>query len=237
MESIVITKEIIERASDYIPLLQKTEMAESIAQDCIARVKMSRVDSSGNRQPLPDRYQERQLLTNLYLMGILAHEYLHIPYEGNDTIKEGTPYYHLMMPLATYDIFASSHVINQLEKLKADKDCKDKVFNILYDYRKLQRMVYDEIAFATDHQNDLVWRFLEVFEEGAKQAAYDTVNSVSDASEAQKYALTTEEQIEEARKKIAQFEEVKSKADKMAEMLRGKIALAEMKSQGADVNA
>lgn len=237
MESIVITKEIIERASDYIPLLQKTEMAEAIAQYCIARVKMERVDKSGNRHPLPDRYQERQLLTNLYLMGILAHEYLHIPYDGDNASKDDVPYYHLMMPLNTYDLYASSHVINQLEKLKADKDCKDKVFNILYDYRKLQRMIYDEIAFASDHQNDLVWRFLEVIEEGAKQAAYDAVNESFDDTEGQKQPVTVEEQIEEAKKKIAQFEEVKSKANKMAELLRGKIALAEMKSQGADVNA
>lgn len=233
MESIVITKEIIERASDYIPLLQKTEMAESIAQECIARVKMSKLDKNGNVQPLPDRYQERQILTNLYLMGVLAHEYLHIHYDGDDAQNEKNPCYHLMMPLNTYDVFAGSHIINQLEKFKAEKECKDKVYNLLYDYRKFQRMVYDEITFATDHQNDIVWRFLEAMEQSMKEVALNTLegnSEVSEASEGHSESKTTEEQIAEAKNKLKQFKEVKEKADKMAAMIEGKLEMLESKA-------
>ena len=37
---IVITPEIVKNATDYIPLMKKQEMAETIAQKCIVKVLM-----------------------------------------------------------------------------------------------------------------------------------------------------------------------------------------------------
>lgn len=208
-----VTPEIIEKAIDYIPLMEKQNMAETIGQKCIARVKMTMRGSDGHTKSLPDRFQETQLLTNLYLMGILAKCYLHIPYEGDGDTKEDNPYYGLQMPLNIYDRFAGSHVMNQLEQLKADKACKDKVYNILYDYRKLQRMINAEIEMAVEHQNDVVWRFLDVMETTAKESFLHDVEA-ENTSDAQ-----TEETAEEKAAKVAKAKEYLASLDEKVAQL------------------
>lgn len=221
MESkIIITKDIIDNATDYVPLQLKAEIAESIAQSCTANVAMSRVGKNGEQNPLPYRCQERQLVTNLYMMGILAREYLHIPYDGEDDSVEDNPYYGLMMPANTYDLFAGSHILNQLEKLKGDKDCRDKVFAILYDYRQFQRMVLDEIRCIVEHRNDVVYRLLEALESDVKAAVASSINGAgADSSETAGKAGT----LEEAEKLLARYRENKAKFDAVGDALEKKL--------------
>ena len=208
-----ITPEIIESACDYIPLMEKQNMAETIGQKCVARVKMTMRGSDGHTKSLPDRFQETQLLTNLYLMGILAKCYLHIPYDGDGDTREDNHYYGLQMPLNTYDRFAGSHVLNQLEQLKADKTCKDKVYNILYDYRKLQRMINAEIEMTVEHQNDVVWRFLDVMETTAKESFLHDVETESEAEP------KAEETAEEKAAKVAKAKEYLASLDEKVAQL------------------
>lgn len=221
MESkIIITKEIIDKATAYVPLQLKAEIAESIAQSCTANVAMSRVGKNGERNPLPYRCQERQIATNLYMMGILAREYLHIPYDGEDDSVEDNPYYGLMMPANTYDLFAGSHILNQLEKLKGDKDCRDKVFAILYDYRQFQRMVLDEIRCIVEHRNDVVYRLLEALEVDVQAAVASGINGAGvDSSETAGDAGT----LEEAEKLLARYRENKAKFDAVGDALEKKL--------------
>jgi hypothetical protein len=227
MESkIIITKEIIEKASDYMPLQLKVEMVERIAQECVARVVMTKVGKNGEQEPLPDRCQEQQLLTNLYLMGVLASNYLFIPYEGEYDAREDNPYYGLMMPLDIYDRFAASHVVNQLEKLKGDKDCRDKVFNILYDYGQFRRMLYDEIHRIVEHRNDVVWRLTEALEADVKTAISNEVLSrVGDDEK------TDADAIREAEGKLRKYLANKERADALAEQLTRRLQAIKEASQ------
>lgn len=233
MESkIIITKEIIEKASDYMPLQLKVEMVERIAQECVARVVMTKVGKNGEQEPLPDRCQEQQLLTNLYLMGVLASKYLFIPYEGEYDAKEDNPYYGLMMPLNIYDRFAASHVINQLEKLKGDKDCRDKVFNILYDYGQFRRMLYDEIHRIVEHRNDVVWRLTEALEADVKTAISNEVLSHIEGDE-----KTDSDAIREAEEKLQDYLAKKEKADALAERLTKRLQAIKEASQKNEAEA
>lgn len=233
MESkIIITKEIIEKASDYMPLQLKVEMVERIAQECVARVVMTKVGKNGEQEPLPDRCQEQQLLTNLYLMGVLASKYLFIPYEGEYDTREDNPYYGLMMPLNIYDRFAASHVINQLEKLKGDKDCRDKVFNILYDYGQFRRMLYDEIHRIVEHRNDVVWRLTEALEADVKTAISNEVLSHIGSDE-----KTDADAIREAEAKLQNYLAKKEKADALAEQLKKRLQAIKEASQKNEAEA
>ena len=222
-----ITPEIIEQACDYIPLLEKQKMAETIGQKCVARVQMTMVGSDGRKKSLPDRFQETQLVTNLYLMGILAKCYLHIPYEGDADMKENNPYYGLQMPCNTYDVWAGSHVVNQLEQLKTDKTCKDKIYNSLYDYRKLQRMISAEIETAVEHQNDIVWRFLDVMEMSAKESILKDIEEAtenqSEETEQEKAAKVAKakEALAEMDKKIAQLSSISQNFRKKLNVIEG----------------
>lgn len=218
MESkIIITKEIIEKAIDYIPLQLKVEMVERIAQECVARVVMTKVGKNGEQEPLPDRCQEQPMLTNLYLMGVLASKYLFIPYDGEYDTREDNPYYGLMMPLNIYDRFAASHVINQLEKLKGDKECRDKVFNILYDYGQFRRMFYDEIHRIVEHRNDVVWRMLAALEVDVQAAIAGELEHTEEQTPA------SDDPLAVAEAKYADYLAKKETADKLADMLKQKL--------------
>lgn len=228
-----ITPEIIEKASDYIPLMEKQKMAETIGQKCVARVQMTMVGADGQRKSLPDRYQEMQVTTNLYLMGILAKCYLHIPYDGDGDTQEDNPYYGLQMAANMYDVWGCSHVMNQLEQLKMDKNCKDKVYNILYDYRKLQRMISAEIELAVGHQNDVVWRLLDAMDRTVKEGVMEGMASVAERPETETGAADKAQQIAKAKEYLDALEGKVSQLSAMSQTYRKKLEEME-REDGAD---
>ena len=123
-DRINITPEMLEKASDYIPLLERQEMLESIARVCVVKVKMEvKLTGSTETVSMPERYQEHRIMTKMCLMGVLALKYLHVDYDGDDRS--------LQMPANIYDQWAGSHVLNQIEKLKSDKTVGEKAFRIL----------------------------------------------------------------------------------------------------------
>lgn len=221
---IMITPEVMEKADTYIPLMEKQKMAETIAQQCVVAVKMTMVGSEGTGTALPNRYQENQILTNLYLMGILAKRYLKIAYEGEDDVREDNPYYGLQMPMNLYDSFAGSHVMNQLEILKADKHCRDKVYDLLYDYRKMQRMLNAEITTVLEHQNDVVWRLLGAMETAVNGAVNDALESTAEKDTPEK---PEKDKIADARKKLEQLKDTKERLNSTYEKLAKHLAVIE----------
>lgn len=234
---IKITPEIIEQACSYIPLLEKQKMAETIGQKCVARVQMTMVGSDGHKKSLPDRFQEMQFLTNLYLMGILAKCYLNMPYDGDADVKDDNPYYGLQMPVNVYDSFAGSHVINQLEQLKMDKSCKDKIYNILYDYRKMQRMISAEIETAVEHQNDIVWRFLDAIELSSKESFLKNIEDANPAAE-KNSEESSADQITKAKERLEAFETKVAQLAQLSQGFRQKIEKMELQSEkGAAADA
>lgn len=229
---IELTEEMILAANDYLPIVQKYEMAQAIAQECVVHAKMNMQREDGTVKALPDRVQEAQLKTNLYLMGVLAKHYLKIPYEGMDDMMGDNKYYGLQMPANVYDQFAASHVMNQLEQMKTCKAVKDKVYNILYDYRKFQRMLNAEIEIVVGHQNDLVWRMLAAMEMDMKEAVVNELGAVQKPQNAEN--MTDEEKIAAAKEKLAKFRETVHRMAEMEETLSQKVAQMEAAGEKAD---
>lgn len=226
---IVLTEEMILEANDYLPLGQKYEMAQAIAQDCVAKAKMQMQREDGTVKALPDRVQEMQLKTNLYMMGVLAKHYLKIAYEGMDDMMGDNRFFGLQMPMNLYDQFAQSHVMNQLEQMKTSRNVKDKVYNILYDYRKFQRMVNAEIEIVVGHQNDVVWRLLAAMEMDMKQAAVNELEKAQQAPDAE--GMTEEEKLAAAKEKLEKFRETVQKMSALERTLTEKI---DQMAAGAD---
>ena len=178
MEKIIITKEILGNASDAMPILEREELLEKIAQDCIVKVNMSYIPTGETEpRPMPDRYQEYRVRTSLYLMGVLAVKYLHMPFDGSDES--------LIMPAPLYDQWNASHVLSQIEALKADTEAREKAFNLLADYRDFRNALYREIETLLSHHNDVVWRFMDVFtstiNEAVSKAAEDAAQEATGA--------------------------------------------------------
>lgn len=140
-----LTAQIIRAADTYIPITKKAAIAQIIANASIEKVEIK--DAGGN---VPPRYIENSYTKNLCLMGILLKLYLHLSYVQDEKS--------LMVDAVDYDKYAGAHIINQLERMKGDMDVRNAVFDLLSDYRELEKRVNAEIFTRLSAQNDDVAR-------------------------------------------------------------------------------
>lgn len=228
---IVITPEIVKNATDYIPLMKKQEMAEAIAQQCIVKVLMKYTEKGDGTDsvPMPDRYQEYHMYTNLYLMGVLAREYLHIPYEGDGSGEEHTGYDNLKMPANVYDQWGASHVMNQLEQMKTDREMREKVFDLLNDYKDFRWMLAHEIDILLGHDNDVVTRMMQALGASIKEMAADSMQELGETlqgeqpQEAEPEKKVSEEDIAKAASELERLKQLRERMEQVEKELHDKI--------------
>lgn len=235
---IVITPEIVKNATDYIPLMKKQEMAETIAQKCIVKVLMKYTEKGDGTDsvPMPDRYQEYHMYTNLYLMGVLAQEYLHIPYEGDGTGKELIDYENLKMPANVYDQWGASHVLNQLEQMKTDRELREKVFDLLNDYKDFRWMLAHEIDILLGHNNDVVTRMMQALGASIKEMAADSMQELGETlqgeqpQEAEPEKKVSAEDIAKAASELERLKQLRERMEQVEKELHDKIEEAKAKN-------
>lgn len=239
---IVITPEIVKSATDYIPLMKKQEMAETIAQKCIVKVLMKYTEKGDGTDsvPMPDRYQEYHMYTNLYLMGVLAHEYLHIPYEGDGTGKEIIDYENLKMPANVYDQWGASHVLNQLEQMKTDRELREKVFDLLNDYKDFRWMLAHEIDILLGHNNDVVTRMMQAIGTSIKEMTADSMQELGEAlqneqsQETEPEKKVSAEDIAKAASELERLKQLRERMEQVEKELHDKIEEAKAKNGQAE---
>lgn len=148
----IITEEMIEKAETYIPLAKKTAFAKIVAPECIEALEMSvQKVQSDSTLALPQMYMENAQARQLYLLQFFLSEYLRIENVPEEFSSDD------------YDVYAGSHPFCQLEKLKnkaSTTEIKDKIFNILADYRELKKYLDMEIDALLRGRNDALERFL-----------------------------------------------------------------------------
>lgn len=235
---IVITPEIVKSATDYIPLMKKQEMAEAIAQKCIVKVLMKYTEKGDGTDsvPMPDRYQEYHMYTNLYLMGVLAKEYLHIPYEGDGSGKEHIGYDNLKMPVNVYDQWGASHVLNQLEQMKTDREMREKVFDLLNDFKDFRWMLAHEIDILLGHDNDVVTRMMQALGASIKEMAADSMQELGEAlpneqsQEAEPEKKVSAEDIAKAASELERLKQLRERMEQVEKELHDKIEEARAKN-------
>lgn len=145
-----ITEEMIEKADSYIPLEKKMFFAKLVAPDCIEKVEMSvQKTQSDATLTLPQMWREKTELKQLYLLQFFLREYLHI------NVPDG-------FGTDDYNAYAKFHPICQLErfKYKSSPAIKDKVYDLLSDFRDLKRFLEVEIHSELENRNDPLERFL-----------------------------------------------------------------------------
>lgn len=239
---IVITPEIVKNATDYIPLMKKQEMAETIAKKCIVKVLMKYTEKGDGTDsvPMPDRYQEYHMYTNLYLMGVLAHEYLHIPYEGDGTGKEIIDYENLKMPANVYDQWGASHVLNQLEQMKTDREMREKVFDLLNDFKDFRWMLAHEIDILLGHNNDVVTRMMQAIGTSIKEMTADSMQELGEAlqneqpQEAEPEKKVSAEDIAKAASELERLKQLRERMEQVEKELHDKIEEAKAKNGQAE---
>ena len=148
-----ITEDIILNATLYIPIAKKSALARTFAEDCISKVE---IKLGGD--VLPPRYQENPMMKSLYGMMTLLADYLHmLPTDDDGNVS---------MDAASFDEWGEASVMNQLDRMKSSKnqEIRNRVYDILDDYREFYRMLGVEISSILANKNDMLSRFMQYFQ-------------------------------------------------------------------------
>lgn len=147
-KAIIITKEMLLGARDYIPLEDKESWASENAPKCFNRIAIAMDDD-----PMPDMYAVNTERKSRFLMAALVGLYFQQKYES-DTQDS------ILMSVGCYDAWAGSHVINQIERMKHDSDAevRARAFDLMFDYKDFEKRFSAHIMNLLTVQNDFVLR-------------------------------------------------------------------------------
>lgn len=200
----------------YMPLSMKVKLAEEIADGCITRYRSkvqyggetdsstpadasAQNDGGGQIARATDVYENVLCAENpakrwRYMMGVLLNFYLGMDFEP----VEGEKW---LMSQDDYDRAAAKHPMNELERMKSDAGARNAVFDLLRDYKDLDRLVGNEIAARIASYNDLLPRLVELLTLTATPEALGQLSQMEKAlgEEAKKIAGQIEN-VQKARK-------------------------------------
>lgn len=171
-----ITKEIMAQANTYIPIAMKEMIATDTARACVKETYMIRphgekhhYDGTYGLSPI---YCESPSSKSRVLLTVLMAVYLRV-------WGEDTP---LLCEAEEYDKWAGAHVLNQLERFKSG-EYREKAFDLLADYREMERYLNSAIYSVLREMNDPVKRFLNAV--GEMTSAESIQNAIDGIKEAQ----------------------------------------------------
>lgn len=148
----ITMKEIFGEANTYVPLMEKAEIVSHCAERCIDRVVVSTGEKF--RGDVPPMYRENGQRKRRYLMGILARAYLRLDFEGCEGDK-------WLLSADDYDLVQGAQLINRVDRMKKQSDAlRDKAYDLLADYRDLEKMLNTEINANLSIMNDVVARMM-----------------------------------------------------------------------------
>ena len=171
-----ITDAIMDKADTYIPLALKEAIANDMARACVKPTGMIRPfgekAEDGGDYGIPALYCESAVNKARVLLTVIMALYLHL--WGEDT--------KYLCDIEEYDKWAGAHVLNQLERFKAGK-YREKAFDLLADYREMEKCLNGAIYAVLRELNDPVKRFMEAF--GAMASAEAIQSAMETIKEAQ----------------------------------------------------
>lgn len=143
----VITKEMIEKANSYMPMEEKISLSKIIAEKCVDIIPQPRKNPVSDRANKILSLPEGELpsLKSMLTLSVLLGFYLDI-----DIDAEGKN----AMTFASYDEYAGSHPLNQLDRLKSNAEIRDKVYDLVADFKEFKKMVDTEIYNIRAYRND-----------------------------------------------------------------------------------
>lgn len=163
--AVTITQEDVKKARSYMPLAVKDAVSRLMANLCVREVKN---EASTKDFPLPDFCIEDRQMRQQCLYGVLAGWYLQkdfehvlLAVETEDGTTEEKPINFCMTPQAV-DEWAGSHVDNQIERLKRDKQIANKVYDLMYDYKGFESMLLGAIRERIAMTNDPALRLAQM---------------------------------------------------------------------------
>lgn len=144
-------------AVSYVSMRDKEEFIKDVSPRCFDRMEIG----TENGDPLPPFYKESAVRKHRYMTAALMKLYLRVEY-GTET--EGDPW---SITDEDYEAASRSFLISQLERIKkrtADKELQDKIYDLLADYRLLEKLLNAECYGMLPAMNDAVSRFQMLME-------------------------------------------------------------------------
>lgn len=177
------------KVNTYVELLAKTEWVSIVSDSCLDRVELSFMDEA-----IPIMYMENADRKGRFLLGFFLRLYLNWNWEHE---AEETDADEWLVPYDIYDKWMRGHIFAQIEKFKSDKEVKDICFNLLAEYKDVERRLNNEIYGKLQVKNDPVTRqimqqqmsvtpeAIEKLFDGLKdaQAAYDEYKEATASQE------------------------------------------------------
>lgn len=148
-EKVVITKEMLLTARDYVPNAVKEAWVGEKAKLCFDRLEIK-----ADGEKMPNMFLLNTGLKARYLMTALIDLYFRLEYEQDENDAG-------LMSEDDYDRWAGSHAINQIERLKSDAEARNKCFDLLSDYKDLEKRFSSQLNGLLAVQNDTVLRTAE----------------------------------------------------------------------------
>lgn len=171
MERLNLAEETVLNANSYAPISIKEEFVEHCVARCLQKIT---VNLSEDGTAMPNMYEEDTFLRSRYMMAAFVRIYLGLPTE----VQEEDEW---LMSVPEYDKWAGSHILNQLERMKGKADLRDKVFDMLRDYRDLEKRLSTAIYSKLNAMNDPANRiFLKIQMDTSEEALANQKKELED---------------------------------------------------------
>lgn len=153
---ITITPEMVEGARCYVPYAEKKLFLDDVAPRCFEALEISASADSGD-SALPPMYKENCFAKQRYLAAALIRLYFGMELELEDA--DGQKW---LISLDQFDAWQASQAMNQLERMKGKvaPELRDKIFDLISDYRDLEKKLNTEVFGLLQVMNDPVSRIL-----------------------------------------------------------------------------
>lgn len=144
-----LTEQDILNATTYMPLNRKAAMARFIAEQSVVPVNIAAEEGGNPIKFLPQRYAENYQSRSVGQMLVLLQYYLNQPLQEGFGEKQ-------------FDEWGESSVFNQLDRFKQSKnpEVRNKVYDLLDDYREFCKYAGNEIAMELSVRNDSIARVM-----------------------------------------------------------------------------
>lgn len=146
MEKIEITRDMMEQAADYVSNAEKERWVGDTAPKCFDRLAIT-----ADGEAMPPMYIVNAGLRSRYLMGAFAKLYMKTTFSAEERDES-------LMTEEVYDAWAGSHVFCQIDRMKKDADLRDKCYDMMADFKDLEKRLSAQLNGLLAVQNDSVLR-------------------------------------------------------------------------------
>ena len=150
MESI---EKIMQEAETYVPISKKAEFVHYCAERCFDKLNITAASGNDTLSAMPPMWKENSELKARYMMGGLLKLYLKQEAQTDENDE-------WLLTEQQYDRWAAAHILNQIERMKSNASLRDKCFDLLQDYKTLEKMLNTEVYGLIRAMNDSVSRII-----------------------------------------------------------------------------